>query len=678
MADTYDGFIGTTIAGRYELQSVLGVGGMGVVFRARQIAMNRVVAVKLLNAQYSSNANAVGRFEREMQASSRIEHPNTIRVYDYGSSDGHLFLAMELLPGRSLAKVLAEDGRMPVERIAKIGMQIAKALIAAHAEGVVHRDLKPDNVIVTDIPGERDFIKVLDFGIARFIDETQTQQLTTEGAVIGTPAYMSPEQVQGSAPDLRTDLYALGIILFEMVTGQVPFSAPTTLSLIVKHIKDAPPRPSDLAPNVSPKLERLILKCLEKERDARPADAAEVVRELESLAQSATTTVDLPPKDKRTALWAGLGVLLVAGIAIASYALSTSSGPPTPAPTLAPAPAPAPTPTLALAPTPAPTPTPALTPEPEPALTPEPEPAPTPEPEPADPRAALSTLFGELGVPDLPESCKTREPGPVEVLSKAARLIAGGGDSDALDLLDRYQGLLALSAEAHYLRARATLAAVQLPSEALAPAEASIARCDSAMARDIQGDVLRATGHHDEAKTAYLAANAREPEFFAPLAKAVQIDLDRERWDEAARLLYTFTLRHPEHVEAQLMRAEAFINGDHAQDALAAWSTPCRPRPTTARCSGCSASSTPSSATSTPPTARMRAPRRSASHKSRSISTRRPDLCRPTAWSAARTRATVRAHFFSGGAWAWSPSAFLVGSSTMRTRQLYSLSSSRP
>ncbi len=282
--------IGTVIAGRYAIESVLGAGGMGVVYRARQLAMNRMVAVKLLHAHYSTNRNAVGRFEREMQATARIEHPNTIRVYDYGQTSeageggpGQLFLAMEMLAGRSLARVLAEDQPLPLERQLRIGIQIGKALIAAHAEGVVHRDLKPDNVMVMDLYGERDFVKVLDFGIARFVAADEDQRLTAEGAVIGTPAYMSPEQVHGTAPDLRTDLYALGIILFEMATGEVPFAAPTTLSLLVKHVQDLPPRPSEVAPGrVPPALEQLILQCLEKDPTARPANAEEVVRRLEA------------------------------------------------------------------------------------------------------------------------------------------------------------------------------------------------------------------------------------------------------------------------------------------------------------------------------------------------------------------------------------------------------------
>ena len=289
MANTADmeALIGKVVAERYEIVSVLGAGGMGVVFKAKQLTMNRFVAVKLLHAHYSANAHAAGRFEREMQATAKIEHPNTIRVYDYGQTgDGQLFLAVELLNGRTLAQVLREDERpMPLERLLKIAVQIAKALVAAHSEGVVHRDLKPENVMLLDQYGERDFVKVLDFGIARFVeaDGEDQQRLTAEGAVVGTPAYMSPEQATGAPPDFRTDLYSFGVMLFEMATGSVPFEAPTTVSLMVKHVQELPPRPSELVPgHVPAALEALILECLEKEPKNRPTSTEDVVRRLEA------------------------------------------------------------------------------------------------------------------------------------------------------------------------------------------------------------------------------------------------------------------------------------------------------------------------------------------------------------------------------------------------------------
>lgn len=278
-----DPLVGTVLAGRYQIVEQLGAGGMGTVYKAKQLAMDRFVALKLLHLHYTTNKQAVARFDREMQVTARIEHPNTIRVYDYGQAeDGRLFLAMEYLEGRTLKDALGSREPMGSERLAHIAVQIGKALSAAHSDGVVHRDLKPDNVMLLDRYGEKDFVKVLDFGIARFTDDTKTQ-LTAEGAVVGTPAYMSPEQATGGGLDERTDIYSFGVMLFEMATGQVPFDAPTTISLMVKHVQEAPPRPSELAPGlVSDALETLILQMLAKNPAARPQTIGDVVRGLEA------------------------------------------------------------------------------------------------------------------------------------------------------------------------------------------------------------------------------------------------------------------------------------------------------------------------------------------------------------------------------------------------------------
>jgi len=588
--------IGTVVAGRYALESLLGAGGMGVVYRARQITMNRYVAVKLLHASYSNNRNAVGRFQREMQATARIEHPNTIRLYDYGlvsadgavgegvsessAAGGQLFLAMELLPGRTLARVLIDEQPLPLERQLKIAIQIGKALIAAHAEGVVHRDLKPDNVMLLDLYGERDFVKVLDFGIARFVAANEDQQLTAEGAVIGTPAYMSPEQVHGGAPDLRTDLYALGIMLFEMATGAVPFAAPTTLSLLVKHVQEPPPRPSEVAPGrVPPELEELILQCLAKDPADRPANAEEVVRRLQACVplvgagRTATTTHDGPGRSathpKRTALWVVAGLVVAASVAVAAW-LATK-GPPessrspgtsalvVSAGTSEPLRAAAareiePDVTVAIA---------GNVPDDSPEV---------PEPIPAqvDPRAPLAAIFVAAGEPDVPESCKTRGPaGKLEVLARAGRLLAGGCDAEALELLTRYQDLLADTAEGPLLLARATLRAVQTPKSALAPALAAVKFCDSAIALATLGDVYRALEERTKAKEAYLGARARAPDFFEPLAKAVHIELDEGKPGPAAFALDDYVHVHPAVAEARRLRGSfRMLSGETAAAAV--------------------------------------------------------------------------------------------------------------
>ncbi|PKN56296.1 MAG: hypothetical protein CVU56_16760, partial [Deltaproteobacteria bacterium HGW-Deltaproteobacteria-14] len=382
-SDADQGLIGTVVSGRYEIVKHLGSGGMGSVFMAKQLAMDRMVALKLLHAHYASNKQAVARFNREMQVTAKIEHPNTIRVYDFGQAeDGRIYLAIEYLEGHTLSKALSAGEPMGSERLVHIGVQIGKALSAAHSDGVVHRDLKPDNVMLLDRYGERDFVKVLDFGIARFMDDASRTQLTAEGAVVGTPIYMSPEQATGGVLDHRTDIYSFGVMLFEMATGRVPFDAPTTISLMVKHVQEEPPRPSDFAPGLVPDaIETLILQMLAKNPAARPGSAAEVVRALEGaieptgalaaetwiqsgLGDTQDGTAPVPVADTRTAtatassrpgdlatrperpgapseggraprsrrgLLFGLAGVLVAGGAVAAIAVA-SGGQPTPTP----------------------------------------------------------------------------------------------------------------------------------------------------------------------------------------------------------------------------------------------------------------------------------------------------------------------------------------------------------
>jgi tetratricopeptide (TPR) repeat protein/tRNA A-37 threonylcarbamoyl transferase component Bud32 len=281
-----DKVVGTVVAGRFEVIRVLGQGGMGTVYEARQVAMNRRVALKLIHAHVVQSQAGVERFEREMQATARIRHPNTIQVYDYGQTeDGRLYLAMEFLEGKALAEVIRDEGPLAFERVVHIGTQVARALHAAQSEGIVHRDLKPDNIMLIDRYGERDQLQVLDFGIAHFLDSSHTQ-LTTDGAIIGTPAYMAPEQAKGVGVDARTDLYALGVVLYEMVTGSAPFRGPTTVSVLVMHVQ-VPPRPPSELVEVPEALESLILDLLAKSPADRPATAAAVIERLRAMAPEA-------------------------------------------------------------------------------------------------------------------------------------------------------------------------------------------------------------------------------------------------------------------------------------------------------------------------------------------------------------------------------------------------------
>jgi serine/threonine-protein kinase len=272
-----DPLIGRTVAdGRYEVLARLGTGGMGTVYRVRQHPLERMAVLKLIHREMASDATAVGRFEREMRVTAAIEHPHTVRVYDFGQIDGQPFLAMEYLAGRSLRQTLDRGGALPAERVASIGVQVAKALGAAHRVGVVHRDLKPDNIMLVDGYGERDFVKVLDFGIARSLDQGGAGFRTKVGAIIGTPAYMSPEQASNVPLDARSDLYSLGVVLYEALSGSPPFAGESITALLYAHASVAPP---PLPPRVPrpPGLEAAIFRLLSKDPAMRPGSADETI-----------------------------------------------------------------------------------------------------------------------------------------------------------------------------------------------------------------------------------------------------------------------------------------------------------------------------------------------------------------------------------------------------------------
>jgi serine/threonine protein kinase/Flp pilus assembly protein TadD len=277
--------VGKTIAGgKYEIISLLGEGGMGAVYKARQVAMDRMVALKLIRPEVVTSRSAVARFHKEMLVTAKVEHPNTIRVYDFGEAEGQLYLTMEYLAGSSLRQVIDAAGRLEIKRIVRIGKQVANALGAVHERGLVHRDLKPENVMLIESYGETDFVKVLDFGIAKSLDEDV--HLTGQGRPIGTPAYMSPEQAMGLPVDARTDLYALGVLLYRLASGRMPFEAPTAASMLLAHATEAPTPVLTLAPDTSPPLAALIMQLLQKEPEQRPASAGEVVARLEDCLQS--------------------------------------------------------------------------------------------------------------------------------------------------------------------------------------------------------------------------------------------------------------------------------------------------------------------------------------------------------------------------------------------------------
>lgn len=277
-----DRLVGTYLAGRYRMLRKLGEGGMGAVYLARQEPIDRNVAVKILLSGLLKDRIAVARFEREAKTISKMRNPNTVTVFDYGKTQaGDLYIVMEYLAGRTLAEVIGYEGPLAPRRAAHIARQICGALAEAHDFGVVHRDLKPDNIILTRMAGVEDWVKVLDFGLAKLVDNEQAAGLTQHGRIFGTPRYMSPEQAQDFSLDGRSDLYALGVILYEMLTGRTPFNADNIVGILMKHVTEPPPPPSTVRNglDLDPDLERLVLRMLAKNqadrfRDVRTLGAA--------------------------------------------------------------------------------------------------------------------------------------------------------------------------------------------------------------------------------------------------------------------------------------------------------------------------------------------------------------------------------------------------------------------
>ncbi len=283
--------IGESVQGRYRLERLIGTGGFGTVYEARHLEMGTQVALKILHPEHTRDAHTVKRFELEARRSAALKHPNTIRVFDYGHTDtDELFIAMEYLEGRSLKHLLAHEHLLAFGRVVHILTQILRALDEAHLAGLVHRDLKPDNVFLLEIGREKDFVKVLDFGIAKAMREDAA--LTTTGTLIGTPLYMSPEQCRGRELDGRSDLYSLGCIAYELLTGRTPFRANDAFGYAIAHLQETPPDPREVAGPGRPIPEGLVhwvLRLLEKDPAARFEDAAAANEALASALAGAAT-----------------------------------------------------------------------------------------------------------------------------------------------------------------------------------------------------------------------------------------------------------------------------------------------------------------------------------------------------------------------------------------------------
>ncbi len=288
----YDPLIGRKLGGRFTVVARLGAGSMGAVYRARQDGMAREVALKVLKPERAFDAGSKARFEREARATSALTSPHTVTVYDFGEDETTpqgplLYLAMERLHGESLGSRLKHVGRIPPAQAVKIAQQALRSLAEAHDKGVVHRDLKPDNIFLHNVPtphGTEEIVKVLDFGIAKIVQpDLKVDSLETQaGTVFGTPRYMSPEQAQSKPLDGRSDLYTIGLILFQMVTGRHCFPDEDAVVVMARHIQSLPPRPREVAPDagISRKLEAIILRALAKDPKRRPQTALELHDEL--------------------------------------------------------------------------------------------------------------------------------------------------------------------------------------------------------------------------------------------------------------------------------------------------------------------------------------------------------------------------------------------------------------
>lgn len=299
-----DPLIGETLAGKYLIEELIKTGGMGSVYRGKHVLMDKRVAVKVLRPSLAVDDDVVARFSREAKAASRISHPHAVNVTDFGESEnGVVFLVMEYLDGQTLKEVIKEDGAMSLDRTGEIVRQVAGALDAAHEQGVIHRDLKSDNIMLSQTNGG-DWAKVLDFGIAKIQQPEGVRdiEITAANLVIGTPQYMSPEQCSQSGPiDARSDVYSFGIIVYEMLAGRVPFTGESPTVIMMKQVQDEPPPISEFRPDLPAAVTQVISQALEKQPDDRFQSAGELAKALadaaEGSALAAPATVANSPVD---------------------------------------------------------------------------------------------------------------------------------------------------------------------------------------------------------------------------------------------------------------------------------------------------------------------------------------------------------------------------------------------
>ena len=301
--------VGQTLDAKYHIIAKLGSGGMGSVYKARRIHIGDSVAIKVLHPELVGDQQAIERFRREAQAAARLKHPNAVGVHDFAVSGGGLaYIVMELVEGKSLGAIIKKQGPLDPSFVAEILSKVCSALDEAHRQRIVHRDLKPDNILVSRVRGGVE-VKVLDFGIAKLRDlSPEVNTLTEKGMLVGTPLYMSPEQCMGDEIDGRSDIYSLGVVLYEMLTGVLPFQSPIPTAVIVQHVTTTPPPLSEVNSEITPGVEKAVMRALEKRKEERPQTAGELAEEFASgMKRAAAEAEFIKRPDKRSNILAGPG-----------------------------------------------------------------------------------------------------------------------------------------------------------------------------------------------------------------------------------------------------------------------------------------------------------------------------------------------------------------------------------